>query len=212
MALDATARHQCTVYDGPPSRTLHAVVSVLRRQLGAGMRCMYFNTPAMVAGLRSYLSAAGTEVERVLAQGSLVLASDDSHLVAGRFDIDRMIDTLATSLRQALDDGYSGLFAVGDMTWELGAEKDFTKLLEYEWRLEQLFRDQPALSGICQYHRDLMPADAIRSGVRSHASVFISDTLSKVNPHYVPAASVAERAAVETPILDEALVALLAPP
>ena len=35
--------------------------------------------------------------------------------------------------RRALDDGYSGLWATGDMSWEFGPAKDFSMLLEYEW-------------------------------------------------------------------------------
>jgi len=45
-------------------------------------------------------------------------------------------------------------------TWrELGSEKNFGKLLEYECGLEEMFRDLPALSGVRQYHRDTLPDD-----------------------------------------------------
>jgi hypothetical protein len=96
------------------------------------------------------------------------------------------------------------------MTWELGAEKDFSKLLDYEWRLEQLFHKQPALSGICQYHRDLLPRDAIREAFISHESLFINDTITRLNPHYVSARSPAQRKAAVGPELDDALEGLLA--
>ena len=210
MPADAGARHQCVIYDGSPSRILPALVASIRRNLDAGMRCMYLNSPAMVAGLRSQLYAAGTDVQHELTRGALVLGSNEDHLVAGAFDTDRMIDLLETAVEQALADGYTGLFATGDMTWEFGPEKDFSKLLAYEWRLEQLFRKQPALAGICQYHRDLLPREAIRDGVVSHENLFISDTITRLNPHYVPAASPAERKAGARPVLDNALALLLA--
>ena len=35
--------------------------------------------------------------------------------------------------------------------YRLGSEKNFGKLMEYECGLEEMFRDLPALSGICQY-------------------------------------------------------------
>jgi hypothetical protein len=171
---------------------------------------MYLNSPAMVAGVRSGLYAAGTDVERELARGSLVLGSDSSHLVDGRFEVDAMIDMLEAAVQTALDDGHAGLFATGEMTWEFGPEKDFSKLLEYEWSLEQLFRKHPALSGICQYHRDLLPREAVREGLVSHASLFINETISRLHPHYVLARAPGERSAAARPALDDALSMLLA--
>ncbi len=145
-----------------------------------------------------------------MARGALVLGSDSDHLVNGRFDVDRMLEMLDGAVELALADGYAGLFATGDMTWEFGPERDFSKLVEYECRLEHLFRKHSALSGICQYHRDLLPREAVRDGVVSHESVFLSDTLTRLNPYYVAACSPAERKAAALPELDEALEVLLA--
>lgn len=50
-----------------------------------------------------------------------------------------MMQTLADAFSQAMNDGYAGLWASGDMTWEIGGDKDFSRLLEYEWRLEEFF-------------------------------------------------------------------------
>jgi hypothetical protein len=210
MTKGASPRHRCMIYDGPPSRMLPALVATIRGNLDAHVRCMYLNSPAMVAGLRSALYAAGTDVERELARGTLVLGSDDAHLIGGRFDVGAMIDMMEAAVRTALADGYAGLFATGDMTWEFGPEKDFSKLLQYEWRLEQLFHKHAALSGICQYHCDLLPHEAVLEGLVSHASLFINDTISRLNPHYVLAHAPNERRATARPALDDALARLLA--
>ena len=61
-------------------------------------------------------------------------------LVEGRFDIDRMLHMLEEVLDRALKDGYTGLWATGDMSREFGQGREFSKLLEYEWRLEELFQ------------------------------------------------------------------------
>jgi len=198
------------IYDGPPSRTLPALAGAIGQRLAAHARCMYINSPTMVAGLRSQLYAAGMDVEHELARGALVLIADQAHLVDGRFDVDRMLDMLEAAVQSALAAGFAELFATGDMTWEFGSEKELAKLLEYEWRLEQLFLKQAALSGICQYHRDLLPHEAVRDGVVSHPSLFISDTISRLNPHYVLARSHDERRVAVHAGLDDALSALLA--
>ena len=159
----------------------------MRRKLEERHRCLYLDSPPMVAGMRSYLSAAGVDVAREVGKGSLVLSSDQGHLVDGHFDVDLMLRALEDAVQQALTDGYLGLWATGDMTWEFGSRKEFAKLLEYEGKLEDLFRRQPVLSGICQYHAETLPPEAVGQGLLTHPSLFINETLSRVNPHYIPA-------------------------
>ena len=48
------------------------------------------------------------------------------------------------------------------MSWEFGPGKDFSKLLEYEWRLEKFLTQRPAMSGIYQYHTDTLPREVAR--------------------------------------------------
>lgn len=183
--MPQVSRHQCLVYDGSPASHLPGLAALIRQKLDENYRCLYLHSPSMVAGMRSYLFAAGTEVTKEIMQGRLVLSSDNDHLVDGRFHIDRMIGMLENAVKQALHDGYRGLWATGDMSREFGPERDFSKLVEYEWQLEELFRKQPALFGICQYHADTLPHDVLRQGLVTHPSLYINETLSRLNPHYV---------------------------
>lgn len=195
------------IYDGPPSRMLPALVTTIRGHLASGLRCMYMNSPAMAAGLRSQLYAVGVDVQDEVTRGALVIASDSAHLVNGRFDIARMIAMLDDAATDALASGYRGLFATGDMTWEFGPEKDFARLLEYEWQLEELFKKHPSLSGICQYHRDLLPAEAARDGFVAHEQVYVNETLSRLRQGYVAARSAEDWKAPQAE--DEATIAAL---
>jgi hypothetical protein len=181
----ASPRHHCLIYEGAPSRHLTSLAAVVFNKLKQNHRCLYLNTRPMVAGMRSYLAAAGVDVTRATEKGSLIMSSEQDHLLNGQFDIDRMMDSLADALDQALKDGYSGLWASGDMTWEMGPDKDFSKLLEYEQRLEEFFHQHPEMGGICQYHADTLPFEAVRQGFRTHTSVFINETLTLINPYYV---------------------------
>ena len=183
--MQSASRHQCLVYGGPPSRHLPALAELLCQKLDQNLRCLYFNSPPMVAGLQSYLAAAGVDVECELKKGSLVLTSDQGHLIDGLFHADRMLQGLELSVKQALADGYVGLFAVGDMTWELGLDRDVAKLLQYEWKLEQLFHRCPGLTGICMYHSDTLPRELVKNGTLSHSSIFVNQTLSIINPYHV---------------------------
>ena len=183
--MNAAPRHECLIYDGPPSRHLPALAAATKTKLEEGYRCLYLNSPVMVAGMRSYLAASGLDVAYEVARASLVMSSDQSHLADRRFEIARMMDKLEDAVNQALDDGFRGLWATGDMGWEFGPEADFSKLVEYEWRLEEFFRRQPAISGICQYHCDTLPETAMQQGVAMHPSIFLNETLSRLNPNYL---------------------------
>jgi hypothetical protein len=179
------ARHQCVIYEGAPSKTLSDLADAGRQKWSENYRCFCLNSPPMIAGIKCCLAARGVDVAREVEKRSLVLTSEQTHLVDGRFDIERMIRDLETSIERALQDGYRGLFAMGDMSWEFGPRRDFGKILEYEWRLEELFQKWPELSGICQYHRDTLPDEATRHGLLTHPSIFVNETLSRINPQYL---------------------------
>jgi hypothetical protein len=186
------------------------LAATLRQKLGEGFRCVFLNSVPMVAGIRSYLSAAGVDLAGEVERGSLRLFSERDYLVQGQFDADRMIFMLNDALTEALVDGYRGLWATGDMTWELGPKPDFAKLADYEWKLEEFFRHNPALSGICQYHADTLPHDVMRQGLASHPALFINETLSRINPYYLPHFAVDPNAPVSAE-LDRALARFLGP-
>ena len=180
----AVSRHQCFIYQGSPAPQLRSLSAVIQQKLDQNIRCLFLNSRSMVVGLRSYLFAGGTDVTKETTSGRLVLTSDMAHLVEGRFNIDRMLTMLQEALQQALNDGHQGLWVSGDMSREFGPERDFSQLLEYEWRLEEFLQRHPALSGICQYHADTFPRKILRQGLMTHPSLFINETLSRVNPHF----------------------------
>jgi len=183
-------RHQCMIYEGLPSRHLQGLALTLISKLKSNKRCLYLNSPMMVDEMSLMLISLGVNISMETKKGSLILASDQDHLVDGAFDVEKMLDMLDTTLQSALSDGYAGLWATGDMTWELGSEKDMAKLFDYERRLETYMERNPELSGICQYHRDTIPFRAIKIALHAHPAIYINDTLSRLNPDYHPVAAI----------------------
>ena len=182
--MEHETRHQCLIYSGPPSQKLPILAAMIVRKLADGYRCLYLNSAPMVAGMGSTLAALGIDVASEIAKSRLVLSSEP--VSPGReFNCEVMLSKLEHSLDQAINDGYRGLWASGDMTWEFGPERDFSKLLEYEFGLEELFRQRKELFGVCQYHRDTLPQDAMRQSLLVHSGIFLSDTLTRINPHYL---------------------------
>ncbi|MGZ3863852.1 MAG: MEDS domain-containing protein [Bacteroidia bacterium] len=184
LSVESGSRHQCLIYEGSPSQKLPFLASVIQQKIQEGYRCLYLNSAPMVAGVRSTLAALGTDVEAELSEERLILSSESS-IVDGEFKILIMLKKLEEALDKALADGHKGLWASGDMTWEFGPGKDFSKLLQYELELEKFFHKRKELSGICQYHKDTLPAEALRRGLFAHQTVIVNNTLTKVNPYYL---------------------------
>lgn len=59
--------------------------------------------------MQSRLYVGGINVKEEIMSGRLVLSSDNTHLVDGHFDVDRMKGMLEQALNQALYDGYQGV-------------------------------------------------------------------------------------------------------
>jgi signal transduction histidine kinase len=138
------------------------------------------------------LTAHGVNTAGEVSVRSLILSSDQNHLVGGKFEPQLMVDMLCGLVDEAVEDGHEGLCATGDMLWELGTTKNFERLLEYEALLEEVFREKP-LRGICQYHRDMVPAQAVRDALLAHRSVYIGERLNSDNFFYIPPELLLER-------------------
>lgn len=179
------SRHKCLIYDGDPSEQLPVVIPFLADGLRNNWRCLYLGSPAMVRMVDSALAAEGIDAKREVKKGALVLSSERKHLAKGNFEPRMIIDMLCALVDSALHDGFNGLCATGDMKWELGKNKNFERLLEYEARLDQVFREKP-LRGICQYHRDLIPTQAVHQALVTHQTAYIDGMLNRDNLFYVP--------------------------
>ena len=176
-------RHQCLIYKGSPSQKLPMLAGILQSKLQEGYRCLYLNSAPMVAGMRSTLAAMSIDIAEV-TKDKLIISSDP--VSSGReFNSEAMLEKLEDMLNLAIKDGYKGLWASGDMTWEFGPSKDFSKLMEYELGLEKMFRRRTELCGICQYHHDTLPQDAMRQSLLIHPTLVINETLKLVNPYYL---------------------------
>lgn len=182
---EEVSRHKCLIYEGDPSEQLPVVIPFLLDGLGNNWRCLYLGSPKAVRMAEQALAANGINTANETKRGALILSTDNSHLNTGAFEPKKMVDWLSQAVDDAVNAGFSGLCATGDMKWELGEDANFDHLAEYEARLEQLFRSKP-LRGICQYHRDVLPPQAVRNALAAHRSAYVGAALQKDNFFYIP--------------------------
>ena len=180
-------QHECLIYEGSPEQQFGTLASILDRKLKVNYRCLYWASPSMVSDFRSFLIAQGIDVDGEIARGNLLLSMGQDHLLDGRqFDAESTVQMLARMLDQAMSDGYEGLWGTGDIAWELGPNRDFSKLIAYETLLENFLRQNANVGGLCQYHTDMIPRDVVRKGLLSHPRVLLNESSSLINRWYSP--------------------------
>ncbi len=185
IAPSEVSHHKCLVYDGHRSEPLPVVTPFLLEGLQNNWRCLYVGSPEVAQMVDQALVTKGVDTVHEVKRGALIFSSDRSHLADGVFEAGLMVDWLCNLIDGAVRDGFEGLCATGDMRWELGSDSNFDRLVEYEARLEQVFRDK-SLRGICQYRRGVVPAEAVRDALLTHRSAYIGAALNQDNLFYIP--------------------------
>lgn len=185
QTLSEVSRHKCLIYEGDPSEQLPVVIPLLKEGLHDNWRCLYLGKPESVDMIRIGLTAHSVDVAGEIDRGKLILSSSREKLGNGSFHPHEMVEYLGTLVDGAVQDGYQGLCATGDMKWEFGSDKNFGLLLEYEALLEQMLRDKP-VRAVCQYHKDILPAQVVHNALLTHRSAYIGSMLSHDNLYYIP--------------------------
>ena len=185
--------HVCTLFLSPEEQ-LAAAVEYIRGGLGRGERCLYVCGEHSPSKLGEALQGAGIDVAKETKRGALLLITkEDAHLQGGHFHPDKMITMLEAAVKDALDCGFAGLCAAGDMNWVLDEAPGTEMLAEYEARLNRFYASNKAL-GLCQYHRKTIPARFLDHCIATHKMVRVAGAILLENPFY----EVPETAAVRT--------------
>lgn len=94
-----------------------------------------------------------------------------------------MISMLHAAVKDALDAGFAGLRAAGDMSWLLDEADGSQRIAEYEARLNDFYPSSRAL-GLCQYNRTRLPAPALDHSLATHPHVRVDGNILLENPFY----------------------------
>jgi two-component system, sensor histidine kinase PdtaS len=133
---------------------------------------------------RAALKLAGIDVKTEEARAALILLTKyQGHLNGGSFDPDRMIDMLHGAVKSALDDGFKGLCAAGDMSWVLDGAPGSERLAEYEARLNRFYEANHAL-GLCLYNLRTMPPEVLDDCLATHSVVRVEGPILLSNPFF----------------------------
>ena len=87
-----------------------------------------------------------------------------------------MLRMLNDAVESALNAGFTGLRACGDMSWLVEHPAGAERIVEYEALLNPLFRGIRAL-GMCQYDRARLPPSALDHAMATHPTVTVGGGL-----------------------------------
>ncbi len=160
--------HVCLIYERP-SEQLALTAAFVRAGLERGQRCIHIADNRTVDEVRQALAASGVDVAAEEARGALrLLTKRDTYLTHSEFSPAAMLAFLRREERQALEDGFSGLWASGEMTWVLGKEHGTDRLIEYEAALDQLTELRLSVI-LCQYNEAVFGRPCIHDVLRTHS-------------------------------------------
>jgi hypothetical protein len=186
--------HVCTVYNSDEER-VSAAVQFVRDGLAWHQRCVYVCCDEDPDGFRSALKSAAIDVAAHEAEGALVLLTKaDAHLNRGSFDPARMIAAIDAALQDALNSGFAGLRAAGEMTWLLDEAPGADRIVEYEALLNRYCSNKPVIL-LCQYNRRSMSPHLLDHCLATHPWVRMEGPILLANPFYEPPEAAVSRTA-----------------
>ncbi len=174
-------RHVCLPFE-TDSEKLEAVASFLIEGLTRGKRCLFVGTPDELAELGGPLEAAGICVSRALSRRSVLFSTrEDAYLKDGAFHPQLVLDHIEQQVRDAVADGFSGLYATGELVYEPAGE-DWRRIVWYEAQINDAFARLP-FAALCRYPRSVVPAERVRDVLRTHPVAVVRGE-SCTNPFY----------------------------
>ncbi|HZO74963.1 MAG TPA: MEDS domain-containing protein [Ktedonobacteraceae bacterium] len=139
---------------------------------------LYDSTPS--ARLMEQLHAEGLPLDGLIARGLLrVLPPDQSYLLTGRFDAQRMLTFIEEAIQSTLAAGHSHVLLTGEMTWCFSKSEipGVEQLVTYEALLNPLMEKYPTVTLLCQYDLKRFDGASILDALLTHPSVHMASGL-----------------------------------
>ncbi len=161
------------------------VVAYIKESLEKNKRCIYITGDAdtkLIIGDLKNLIDYDSYIEK---KQFYILDKEESYSKDGHFDPDRMIDMLLNEVDLALKSGHEGLAVTGEVGWALKFDDGFEKIMEYEWKLNDIIFSKHPVSSVCRYNLNKFTDEMIINIIHVHPYI-IWDNKLHVNPFYIP--------------------------
>lgn len=175
--------HLCYIYRNKEEQ-LSIVIPFMLQGLKKNEKCLYIvdeNTKEeIIEVFRRFIDID----EYIKSKQFVILTKEEAYLKDGYFNPDKMIELLKDAEKQAIEEGYAGLRATGEMTWVFTKLPGVEKIIEYEAKLNYFFPKSRCVA-ICQYNENRFDAGMLLDVILTHPKLIIYDSLCE-NPYYIP--------------------------
>lgn len=138
------------------------------------------------------LAEAGLPTAAAVRSNQLrLLASEETYLQDGHFEVERMYRMIETTLREAAAGPFRRVRTCGDMSWALREMPGTDALMEYEARLNWLTQ-QHDCTLMCAYDVNRFSGRVLMDVLSTHPLVVMGRSVVE-NPYYVPPAQFLQR-------------------
>lgn len=145
-------QHGCIFY-GNQVEQFDAVVPFIKEGLTNGKKCIYVFSVRSRQTVLEALQQANLPVKKYLETKQLELYDrEEYYLQDGTFSPDNVVQKLQDMEEKALAEGYTGLYATGEVTWFFRSTIPISQLLDYETRLNYHLSKHDAVV-LCQYSK-----------------------------------------------------------
>jgi hypothetical protein len=161
------------------------VASFVAAGLAQHERVSYFADIEAAAVGAAHLEGLGIDVGAHTAAGALdIRRALDTYCPDGRFDPERMLETLRSAYVDAQAKSFAGMRLTGEMTWALRGLPGSERLVEYEARINTLEGPCPGTI-LCQYDARRFDGATLFDMLSVHPAMMVRGQLVH-NPYYTP--------------------------
>ena len=175
--------HICAFFDST-AQEYGCLVPYFAEGLDRGEQVVTIRDAKNIGGHVSRLKDAGAfRVDEAIRDNRLrVVASEETYLQDGVFEVERMYQMIARALTEAPREGFTRVRTCGDMSWALRDMPGTDELMQYESRVNKLTQEHDCTL-MCVYDINQFSGRAIMDVLATHPVVLMGDRIYE-NPYY----------------------------
>jgi len=175
--------HMCMIYDNDEQRKI-VIGQFLARGITLGEQVGYFADMSTPEEVETWLQEMGLELPSRKRNGEFeVFKAEEVYCPSGRFDPSEMLSTLGGCYDKAIQAGYQGARASGEMSWALKGIPGSERLLEYEALINTINEVHP-VTPICQYDARRFDGATLLNVLKVHPMMIVQGKIVQ-NPYYI---------------------------
>jgi len=144
-------------------------------------QCLYIADANSPAEICRRFEAFGVDVTAAQKSGALsIVTKKETYLRHGSFEPHKMIIDLCSAVDAAVDSGYVGLRATGELSWALDLPSALAQLVTYEEELDAHFYSR--FTALCQYDQSRFPDYIAERMKQLHPVVVCGGKITRKSP------------------------------